>query len=458
MVTWFIFIMQFMWVWIDEFIGKGLDAMTILQFMGLLSLTLVPIALPLGILFASIMTFGNLGESSELVAVKSSGISIARFARPLFYFISILTVASFFFNNHVIPKAQLKAKRLLYDISNKKPVVAIKAGRFYRDIPNHTIYISSKESDGQTVNDIKIYDHRSGRGNDKITVAETGKMYVTDDKRYLVFELQNGWRYENKQVKDKNELEQIRVGFGYWKKIFDLSDFKMPQTDESYFKNLKDVMTAGQIANLIDTQKRQIARQLYANKELLMVQLSAVRRDTMIQKINLPTAIDTSYFYNRLSDSVKRLTMQAAEISVRSVKSMLEVNKQNVNLQYMSLTDNYIELHKRYTIPFACILLFVIGTALGSIIRKGGMGAPFIAAVSFFVLYHFMYTIGEKIAREMVVPVFVGMWSPSLVLALIGSFLMYKANTDSPLLNQEWYFRSWQKLREVIRKTKTGKQ
>lgn len=154
--------MQFMWVWIDEFIGKGLDVLTILSFLGLLSTTLVPIALPLGILFAAIMTYGNLGETSELVAVKSSGISIARFTRPLFLFVVLLTVASYFFNNNIIPKAQLKATRLLYDIQNKKPVVAIKPGTFYKDIPNHVIYISSKGNDGKTVKDIKIFDHTSG--------------------------------------------------------------------------------------------------------------------------------------------------------------------------------------------------------------------------------------------------------------------------------------------------------
>jgi Predicted permeases len=243
LVTWFIFIIQFMWVWIDEFIGKGLDTLTILHFLGLLSTTLVPIALPLGILFAAIMTFGNLGESSELVAIKSSGLSIAQFGNPLFIFIVIITVAAYFFNNNIIPIAQLKATRLLYDIQNKKPVVTVKPGRFYKDIPNHVIYISSKENDGKTIHGIKIFDHSSGRGNDKITIAEHGKMYVTDDKRYLIFELNNGCRYEDKLSKDMTESEHIRLRFSYWKKIFDLGDFKMPETDENYFKTLRAVMT-----------------------------------------------------------------------------------------------------------------------------------------------------------------------------------------------------------------------
>jgi lipopolysaccharide export system permease protein len=455
MVTWFIFIMQFMWVWIDEFIGKGLDVLTIVKFLGLLSTTLVPIALPLGILFAAIMTYGNLGETSELVAVKASGISIARFTRPLFAFIVLITTASFFFNNYVIPLAQLKATRLLYDIQNKKPVVAIKPGTFYKDIPNHVIYISSKDNDGKTVHDIKIYDHISGRGNDKITMAEKGKMYVSDDKRYLIFELENGWRYEDKTPKGVDEHEQIRLGFKYWKKVFDLSDFKMPQTDESYFKNLKAVMSVGQILNLVDTTKLLIRKQYDATKDLLVTGLLMARRDTIRIKKTMPQSQSFGIeVLKRVPDTLRTRVLSTAEINARSIKSMLEVNKQNIKLQRMSLTENMIEIHKRFTLPSACIFLFIIGAALGSIIRKGGLGLPFIAAVIFFVIYYFMNTVGEKIAREMIVPVYVGLWFPSFVLAIIGAFLLYKANNDSPLMNKEWYFRMGQKFIKFIKPTK----
>lgn len=447
MVTWFIFVMQFMWVWIDEFIGKGLDVLTILSFLGLLSTTLVPIALPLGILFAAIMTYGNLGETSELVAVKSSGISIARFTRPLFLFVVLLTVASYFFNNNIIPKAQLKATRLLYDIQNKKPVVAIKPGTFYKDIPNHVIYISSKGNDGKTVKDIKIFDHTSGRGNDKVTIANSGKMYVSEDKRFLVFELYDGWRYEEKLPKGKDEHEQIRLGFKYWKKVFDLSDFKMPQTDESYFKNLKAVMSVRQILKTADTTKILIGKTYKANKELIMGAITLAQRDTMISKKPLQTKSKNGMsMLDRIPYSMMTRVLSNAEVNARSVKSMLEVNKQNLKLQRMALNDNLIEVHKRFTLPSACIFLFIIGAALGSIIRKGGLGMPFIAAVIFFVLYYFLNTVGEKMAKEMIVPVYAGMWMPSAVLAIIGTFLLYKANNDSPLMNKEWYFRIGERI------------
>ncbi len=447
-VTWLIFIMQFMWVWIDEFIGKGLDVFTISKFIGLLSTTLVPIALPLGILFAAIMTFGNLGESSELTAVKAAGISIVRFGRPLMMFIVMVAFLSFLFNNYVIPRAKLKATRLLYDIQNKKPVLAIKPGRFNRDIPNHVIYISSKDGDDKTVHDIKIYDHTSGRGNDKITIAKTGVMYVTADKKYLIFELQDGWRYEDKApANGKDEHEQIRLGFKYWKKVFDLSEFKLPNTDENYFKNLREVMTVGQIMVQRDTNLMSIRKLSQSTRELLYPGISLLRWDTAAVKTSLPVLTDIrAPFWKSIPDSLHSRILSTATISARSVKSMLEVNKQNAKLQKLNLNDAEIELNKRFTMPFACILLFIIGGALGSIIRKGGLGMPFISAVIFFIVYYFMNTIGEKIAKENVVSVEVGMWSPSVILLLIALFLLHKANNDSPLFNKEMYIRFFEKL------------
>ena len=454
MVTWFIFVMQFMWVWIDEFIGKGLDVLTIMQFLGLLSTTLVPIALPLGILFAAIMTYGNLGETSELTAVKSAGISMAKFSKPLLVFIIMISVGSFAFNNYVIPRAQLKATRLLYDIQNKKPVVAIKAGTFYKDIPNHTIYISKKDADDKTVHDIKIYDHTSGRGNDKVIIAKKGKIYVSDDKRYLIFELEDGWRYEEKTPKNIDEHEQIRLGFKYWKKVFDLSDFKMPKTDENYFKNMRDVMTFEQISEQIDTTKMNIARLSNSTKELFYPAIYVARNDTSKNTKNkfAKTSINNKdSFYKRIPDSLFGRVLTSAEVSARSIKSMLEVNKQNIKIHYINLTEHSIAIHKRFTLPTACILLFIIGAALGSIIRKGGLGMPFIIAITFFIIYYFMNTIGENIAKENVVSVPLGMWFPSVILAMIGIFLTIKANNDSPLMSKESYVKMIEKIRTFLK-------
>jgi Predicted permeases len=180
--------------------------------------------------------------------------------------------------------------------------------------------------------------------------------------------------------------------------------------------------------------------------------------DSFLSKVVLTDAKDSYasdssiYMLSRIPDSVKMTTLRLAENSIRNVKSMLEVNKQNMQLLQINLTEHTIELHKRFSLPFACILLFIIGMALGSIIRKGGLGMPFIVAVSFFVLYYFLNTVGEKIAKEMVVPVYVGMWMPSAILGGIGLFLLIKANNDSPLMNKEWYYRTWQRIKQLFTK------
>lgn len=448
LVTWFIFVMQYMWLWIDEFIGKGLELTVILQFLVLLSTTLVPIALPLGILFASIMTYGNLGETSELVAIKSAGISIAKFTKPLFYFVLLITLFSFLFNNYVIPQAAMKATRLQYDIGEKKPDIAIKPGTFYQGISNHTIYIGSKDADGKKLHDIKIYDHSTGRGNDKITLAQEGTMYMSEDKHYLVFELFNGSRYDEKTNNTNNEKELTRLYFKYWKKVFDLSDFKMPKTDESFFKGLRATMNVKEITEQIDTCKKTINGLYHANKDLISRQLHFLQHDTL--SINTTKVLSTDFGYEHIPDSLKKIVLAHTESSVRNVKSLLEVNKQNTKLQLLNITEHYLELHKRFTLPIACTLLFIIGVALGSIIRKGGLGMPFVAAIIFFVIYYVLNTVGEKIAKEHVLPIFLGMWLPSLILILIGIFLMTKANNDSPLMNKEWYFRFFDKLKNTL--------
>lgn len=447
-----------MWLWIDEFIGKGLDVWVILKFLGLLSITFIPIALPLGILFAAIMTFGSLGESSELVAVKSAGNSIARFSKPLFLFVILLATLSYMFNNYVITKAQLKASALIYDIQNKKPMIAIKAGSFFSAIPNHTIYVERKEADGKTVHGIKIYDHSTGRGNDKVTVADKGTIYTSDDKRFLIFELENGCRYEEKKSANQNETELIRLSFKYWKKVFDMSEFsKMPKTDESFFKDLRSAMTVEQISAQIDSTKKTIIRIRNNSKDLIANNIRILNLETdTIKRLNListASITDTQQFsFNSIPDTLKGKILSHTETIARNIKSMMESNKSTDKLINRGLVEHYIEIHRRFSLPTACVLLFIIGVALGAIIRKGGLGLPFIVAVIFFVIYYVLNTVGEKLAKENLMPLWLGMWMPSIILLLIGVVLIVKANNDSPVMNKEWYYRLWNKMRSIFQK------
>nr|MBP6456780.1 LptF/LptG family permease [Chitinophagaceae bacterium] len=259
-VTWFAFSMQYLWLYIDDFIGKGLAAYEVLKLIFLNAVSLIPLAMPLGVLLGSIITFGNLGEKSELTAVKAAGISIVRFSKPLIIFVFGLTCASFLFNNYVIPKTQLKAFRDYYDIVNKKPALNIKEGIFFKEIPDQTIYIGKKEKDNETIRNVKIFDNSDNNGNTKLVTATSGKMYLTADKRFLIFELNDGWRYEYHDDINAQNFEQTRFKFGFWRKSFDLAFLKKNKTSEDYFKNMNQVMTIFEIQKEIDSSYIQLGK------------------------------------------------------------------------------------------------------------------------------------------------------------------------------------------------------
>ena len=235
-VVWFAFIIWYLWLYIDDYIGKGLDAWTILNTLGLQTLPLVPIALPLSILFSSIIYFGELGESSELTALKSSGISLFHYMQPLFLFVLAIGIGSFFFNDKVIPKAQLKAIKTYYEVSNKKPALNIKEGEFYTQIPKHVIFVRKKDKDNSTIYGVKIFDNTEGVELQKVILADKGKMFVSPDNAALIFELYDGWRYEEVYKPTTETNQQIRLGFKYYKKVFDIKDFDLQKTSEDYFK------------------------------------------------------------------------------------------------------------------------------------------------------------------------------------------------------------------------------
>ncbi|RYF90738.1 MAG: YjgP/YjgQ family permease, partial [Chitinophagaceae bacterium] len=256
-VALFVLVMQFFWLYMDELIGKGLGIWMILQLLFYMSATMVPLALPLGILLASIMTFGNMGENMELVAIKAAGISLLRFMRPLVLFIIGIGGVAFLFNNNLIPVANLKALSLLYDLRNSKPSLNIRAGQFNRDIENYAIRVGEKDADGKTIRNILIYDHTSGYGNDKVVLASEGVMFPAADKKFLIFRLMNGWRYEEGNTRNGTyKATQTRMHFKKWDKVFDLSSFKLNRTNEDLFKGAYQMMNIRQLNQAIDSNGR----------------------------------------------------------------------------------------------------------------------------------------------------------------------------------------------------------
>jgi lipopolysaccharide export system permease protein len=437
LVTWFVFIVQFFWLYIDDLVGKGLDTSIILQLIAYLAPTIVPAALPLGILLAGIMTFGNLAESSELTAVRSAGISLWRFATPLIIFVVGITLAAFAFNNYVIPVANLKFWTLLMDVRNTKPAVNLKAGAFYSDIPGFSIYIDKKDANNRTVYNCMIYDHTSGKGNDKVILAKQAEMYVSDDKRYLIFELKNGCRYEEKQGKTPKDHEQVRLQFKYWKKIFDLSSFEMRKSDENYLKGNEIMLSNSALSKRIDSTQKRINGFALTSFESMkpnaaMLKLDSTNKDILPQ---VPNTKIPNKFLELFPDSLRTQILTNAESNLRSMHGSTSIYRSDDDIQQTVIARYKIEWHKKLSLAASCLILFLIGAPLGALIRKGGFGLPFVTAVLFFVLYRFMTVFSEKLAVESTVSPLVGMWLPPLILLCIAVLLLYQANRDKKVLD-----------------------
>ncbi|MBS1772332.1 MAG: LptF/LptG family permease [Bacteroidetes bacterium] len=454
-ITLFVLVMQFFWLYMDELIGKGLGTWMIVQLLFYMSTTMVPLALPLGILLASIMTFGNMGENFELVAIKSAGISLLRFMRPLLVFITLIGAFAFFFNNNVIPYANLKALSLLYDLRNSKPAFNIRAGQFNNGIQDFAIRVGEKDKDGRTIRNIIIYDHTNGGMNDKVVIAKEGEMIPTPDKHYMIFRLKDGWRYEEASNNNQqgSNYQQMRMNFKRWDKVFDLSSFKVSRTNEELFKDAYQMMDVVQLNERIDSFKR-YEKHLSDNIGIYLgpnisVMANTHDKDTIYKLAKAAKAERGAYttgFIETIPDSMKNQAIVQALNYVRNSKGLLDISSNDRSIQHSNFLQFNIEWHRKFTLSFACVLLFLIGAPLGAIIRKGGLGMPLVIAVAFFVVFHIMSITGEKLSRTGALPPWAGMWMATSMLLPIAFVLINQARNDSQIFSKEWYQRIWSKI------------
>jgi lipopolysaccharide export system permease protein len=458
-VTLFVLIMQFLWKYIDDLVGKGLDTPVIIELITYTSANLVSLALPLAVLLSSIMTFGNLGESFELVALKSSGISLLRFMRPLLFVCAGVAVLAFLFNNYAMPVANLRAKSLLYDITNSKPAFNIKAGVFYTDIPDYTIKVARKEKDNKTIHQVMIFDHTAG-GGDKLILAEKGTMLLSDDKRFLYFVLEKGWRYEERGSRNSTVPgDLIRLGFRQYKKAFDLSSFAFSRLDMGLFASNQQMLNVRQLDKAIDSlalQEKTFARTVNA---YVTTRYPFYKwKDTGWLATAPPLTV--KHFKDIIPDKSLRYVTERTEQNIRDGISNLEGPSKEFADKHNTLLLHKVEWQRKFTLAFSCIVMFLIGAPLGSIIRKGGLGTPLIFAVIFFVIFNIFFMVGEKMARKDVMATWSGMWLSNIVLIPIAIFLIFKALNDSQLFNKDYYnkfFRfvrlSFQEFRNRNKKT-----
>ncbi|MDP1810179.1 MAG: LptF/LptG family permease [Sediminibacterium sp.] len=445
----FVLTMQFFWLYIDDLVGKGLDLFTILKLVGLVTLFWVPTALPLALLFSSIMTFGNLGESFELVAIKAAGIPLLRFMRPLLIITFFISGLAFLFANNIIPVTQKKLSALKYDIIVSKPAIDIKEGIFYDKIGGYVIKLGKKEKNDSIIHNVIIFE----KGNflqDNMMMAESGVMRLTKDKKFLEFILKNGWRYEEKGSRGTTNTQFTRMGFKEYKKVFDLKSFQMNKSGDSAFYDPK-MLSLRQLNQTIDSLQNVDTFYYKKAKTELAPYIGFSRYlDTGWVVFSKDSIRKISQFNQLIPDSMKMAISDAAISQINSIRGNVNVLATDYLEKYKSLRLHEIEWHRKFTLSAACLVLFLIGAPLGSIIRKGGLGAPLVFAIIFFVVFHLFNTFGEKFVKSDSTSPLLGMWLSTLILIPIGAFLTYKAMRDSQLFNQEFYYRSFKQLQRFI--------
>ncbi len=449
----FIFFMIFLFTYIDEIVGKGIDNITLTKMFGYIFVTFLSPSMPLAILLSSIMTFGNLGESYELVSMKSAGLSLLSIMKPLLVLIIGLAGFCFLFSNYTLPYVNLKAGRLLYDVRSSKPAINLKEKVFYNGIQGYSIRIDKKDDDGITIHNVYIYDHTAGMGNTAQMYAKDGQIAMKDDKKFLIIKLFNGTRYS--QPLDDAKQERTRpntiMHFKEQEVKIDLSKIKMQNTDEVLFKNNAGMMNIKQLAQYTDTAlkfRQQSYKQTYnqfSNLYYFQKSLAQCRKNDSL-KVKEITSIGN--YIAKLPILHKKNLIEGALNMARSADSFVTSKVDEEEARIFDQANYAVEWHKKFTLSFACIILFFVGAPLGAIVRKGGFGMPVVISVFLFITYHVISITCEKMVLQDKLDATVGMWTSPIIFLPIGIWLSVKAANDSPLFDANVYSDFFRKLFE----------
>jgi len=458
--------MQFLWRYIDDLVGKGLELPIISELLMYTSASLVPMAVPLAVLLASLMCFGNLGENNELLALKSSGISLQKIMSPLIILVSLITIGAFLFNNNVLPYANLKMRSLLYDIQKQNPEMQIKPGIFDNSIEGFSIRVEEKDPRTNLLKGIHIYDHTENLGNIIVTVADSGYIRMTSDERNLVFTLYNGYTYTEMQRQKKQKKEKSypmrRDHFQVQEMIVELGDFGLRRSDENLFRNSYQMMNLSQLGEIQDsiikeiiTEQQSLSKIINdgsfpAEKRIVALQDSSdtLRNETVVKILPTYELFAKIPREQRISDIT---TAISTATNARNYISNTYFTNDN---KIRKLRRYQIEEQKKFTLSLACLVFFFIGAPLGAIIRKGGLGIPVVVSVLFFILWYVISLTGEKFARESVVTPFTGVWLSTFILVPLGGLLTYKSAKESTLLNIETYSEFFKRLMNSLKSKK----
>ncbi len=456
----FILLMQFLWMHVDDLVGKGVEIYVLAEFFVYAAASVVPLALPLAILLASLMTFGNLGEKFELTAMKSAGVSLFRIMRPLAISIAFVCVGAFYFSNYVLPVSQVKLWTLIFSLRQKSPEMEIPSGEFYDGISGYNIYVQHKDPKTGLLLDLKIYDMSKGFQNAAVMVADSGRVFFTADNKYLLLKLYSGESFENlnqqqqRATRTGDRIPYRRESFQEKQILIDF-DTEFSRYDESVLADQhvsKDVSkliaSIDSVENIAHERSREQSADMVATKYFGRERSKGRILPEVVQEEQLDWDVDSLYAKMNTKDQ-ERVFVQAVE-KARTMRDQVDYNALTLDDSQRYIRRHAIELHRKFTLAFACLIFFFIGAPLGAIIRKGGLGAPIVISVIMFIIYYIIDNTGYKMAREALWPVTPGMWLSSAILLPIGIFLTYKAATDSALLNPEAWLKQWDRLKRMV--------
>ena len=437
----FVLILQFVFIYLDDFVGKGVGVNMYSELIFYAFLEVVPMALPLAILLSSIMAMGNMGEKNELTAMKAAGVSLLRVMRPLFFIMVMLGGISFYFSNYVWGKAYLKKKILIADMTNKKLSLVLKEGVFFNEIDNYTIRANKVDKETNMLGDVLIFQHGPTFKYRKVIRAERGEMKKSEKGDYLILTLYNGEINEvmnpnANPMEDKSVLPHQKIAFGKTTQQIDISSLSLSRTSEEDYSSQPSLLPVLELTKVVDSLQQSydtIKRTLlgyYNNTHVVNKQISSFDMDTLTPAyFHLDSLIPQerkavlNNARNRLENSINYLDNRSTDF-VNRAKAKAKVET---------------EWHRKFTLSFACIILFFVGAPLGAIVKKGGLGIPVAIAIVLFVIYYIISITGQRLGTGLILPPYIGMWLSSLVLLPLGALLTYQAATESKILDLELY-------------------
>lgn len=439
----FIFIMQLLWMWVDDFVEKGLDMAVLAKFFAYGSITLVSQSLPLSILLAALMTFGNFGEKLELLSMKAAGIPLLRIMTPLILCCAILSGISFYFQNIISPYAQMKLYTMMYSIKQSSPESEIPEGIFYDKIDGYNIYVEHKDKKSGVLHNVVIYDMSSGFENANILVSDSAEIINTSDKKLMIMALYSGEQFSNltdQQTKKQNRPYR-RETFTK-KEVLIKIDGGFEMKDASFIKSNAASKNIKELSSSIDSltlSNDSVGEQNWRGviKSTYRTRMGLTKNDTTLMKRDKVYNINVDSVFD-IATKHSKLTWRRSQLNkVKQIKVDYEIKSNIMRSLDKDLNRHKISWWEKYTLALGCLVFFFIGAPLGAIVRKGGLGYPILISVATFILYYIFTTSGEKMAREGEWHTWFGAWLSTMVLAPLGVFFSYHANKDSEIFNSD---------------------